>query len=114
MDFGVGLMNYPGCWDDVVFAEQHGFNVAGFVESPILAADPYACMAVSAKLTKTIRLGACLTVPGLRSVPSTAAALATVNSIAPGRVWAGAGTGHTGRECLGLGPLAAWRLRDCA
>lgn len=114
MDFGIELMNYPGCWDDVVFAEQHGFKVAGFVESPMLAADPYACMAVAATRTDSISLGACLTVPGLRSIPTTAAALATVNSIAPGRVWAGVGAGHTGRECIGLKGLAAWKLRDYA
>lgn len=114
MDFGICLMNYPGCWTDVAFAEQHGFSVAGFVESPTLAADPYVCMALAANVTETIRLGACLAIPGLRSAPTTAAALATVNYLAPGRVWAATGTGHTARECLGLGPLAARKARDYA
>jgi hypothetical protein len=35
-----------------------------------------------------------------------------VNTLAPGRVWAATGTGHTGRGCLGLAPLAAWKARD--
>ena len=114
MDFGVEFMSYPGCWDDVAFAEQHGISVAGFVESPILAADPYICMALAAQATTTMRLGSCLSIPGLRTAPTVAAGLATVNSIAPGRVWAGTGTGLTGRMCLGVGALAAWKVRDFA
>jgi alkanesulfonate monooxygenase SsuD/methylene tetrahydromethanopterin reductase-like flavin-dependent oxidoreductase (luciferase family) len=114
MDFGVEFMSYPGCWDDVAFAEQHGISVAGFVESPMLAADPYICMALAAKATNMIRLGACLSIPGLRTAPTAAAGLATVNSIAPGRVWLGTGTGLTGRMCLGVRALAAWKIRDFA
>jgi 5,10-methylenetetrahydromethanopterin reductase len=114
MEFGIGLMGYPGCWEDVAFAEQHGFSRAGFVESPMLAADPYACMALAAQMTSTIKLGVCLAIPGLRSAPTTAAALATVNSIAPGRVWAGLGTGNTGRVCFGLKWVSASKMRDYA
>ena len=114
MDFGVEFMSYPGCWDDVAFAEQHGFSVAGFVESPVLAADPYVCMGLAAQVTTTMRLGACLSIPGLRGAPTAAAGLATVNSIAPGRVFFGAGTGLTGRMCFGLRALAAWKVRDFA
>ena len=114
MDFGVEFMSYPGCWDDVAFAEQHGFSVAGFVESPMLAADPYICMALAARVTKTIRLGACLSIPGLRGAPTAASGLATVNSVAPGRVFFGTGTGLTGRMCFGVRALAAWKVRDYA
>ena len=114
MDFGLGLMSYPGCWEDAAFAERHGFGSVGFTESPVLAADPYACMAVAASLTKTVKLGVCLSIPGLRSAPTTASALATVNSIAPGRVWAEMGTGDTARKSLGLRALAAWKVRDYA
>lgn len=114
MEFGVLVMNYPGCWDDVAFAEQHGFSRAGFVESPILAGDPYVCMALAAQVTSSIKLGVCLAIPGLRSAPTTATALATIASLAPGRVWAGLGTGHTGRECLGLKRLSAATVRDYA
>jgi 5,10-methylenetetrahydromethanopterin reductase len=114
MDFGIGLMSYPGCWDDVAFAEQHGFSMAGFVESPTITGDPYMCMALAAQATTTIRIGACLSIPGLRSAPTAAAGLATVNSIAPGRVFFGTGTGLTGRMCFGLRGLAAWKVRDYA
>lgn len=41
MDFGLVSMGYHGRWDDVAFAEQHGFPTAGFVDSPLVAGDPY-------------------------------------------------------------------------
>lgn len=115
MEFGLGLMNYPGCWDDAAFAEQHGFSTAGFVDSPILSGDPYACMALAAKATSTMRLGTLLSIPGLRSAPSSASALATVNQIAPGRVFFGTGTGFTGRQPLGFQrPLAVSKVCEYA
>ena len=115
MDFGVVLQGYPGCAEDAAFAEQHGFNMAGFVETPLLAGDPFAWMALAAKATKTMKLGTMLTIPGIRSAPSAASGLATVNSIAPGRVFLGIGSGYTSRQCLGLRrPLAASKMRDYA
>jgi 5,10-methylenetetrahydromethanopterin reductase len=110
VDFGLGLMGYPGCWDDAAFAEQHGFSTAGFVDSPLLAIDPFVCMALAARTTSTMRLGTLLTVPGLRLATTTASALAGINAVAPGRVFFGAGTGFTGRLCFGLQPLAASKL----
>ena len=41
-------MGYHGCWDDVAFAEEHGFATAGFVDSPLLAGDPFVCMTLAA------------------------------------------------------------------
>lgn len=114
MDFGLVMMTYPGCWEDAAFAEQHGFNTVGFVDSPILVADPFVCMALTAKATKSMRVGTLLNVPGLRGIAATASSLATVNSIAPGRVFFGIGTGFTARECFGLKPLAASKVRDYA
>ena len=115
MEFGVVLQGYAGCADDALFAEQHGFSMAGFVETPLLAGDPFAWMALAAQATKTIKLGTMLTIPGIRSAPSTASGLATVNSIAPGRVFCGIGSGYTSRQCLGLRrPLAASKMRDYA
>ena len=115
MDFGVGLMGYPGCWDDAAFAEQHGFTMAGFVDSPLLAADPFTCMALAAGSTTTMRLGTFINVPGLRIPAATAAALAGVHAAAPGRVFFGTGTGFTARLPFGLKqPVSAAHLRDYA
>ena len=115
MDFGVVLQGYAGCADDAVFAEQHGFSTAGFVETPLLAGDPFVWMALAAKATKSIRLGTMLSIPGMRSAPSAASGLAAVNSVAPGRVFFGIGSGYTSRQTQGLKqPAAAWRMRDYA
>jgi alkanesulfonate monooxygenase SsuD/methylene tetrahydromethanopterin reductase-like flavin-dependent oxidoreductase (luciferase family) len=114
MDLGLGLLGYHGCWDDVAFAEAHGFATAGFVDSPLIAGDPYVCLGLAARATERIRLGTFLSIPGLRNAPVTAAGIATVNRIAPGRTFIGVGTGYTGRQTFGLGPVAATRMRDFA
>lgn len=112
MEFGVGLLNHPGCWDDLAFAEQHGFTSAGFVDTPLLSGDPFVCMALTAQATSKMKVGTFLNVPSVRSAPATAAALSMVNRIAPGRVFFGTGTGYTGRLTFGLPPMGIDKVRD--
>jgi 5,10-methylenetetrahydromethanopterin reductase len=114
MDFGLVLMGYHGCWDDVAFAEQQGFATAGFVDSPLLAADPFVCMALASQATQRMRVGTMLVIPQLRRAPTNAAAIATVNRIAPGRTFLGLGSGFTGRAVFGMPRLPAAVLRDHA
>lgn len=114
MDFGVGLLGYHGCWDDAAFAEQHGFATAGFVDSPLLGGDPFVCLALAAQATERIRLGTFLAIPSLRGAPTTAAAIATVNRLAPGRTFLGVATGYTARDTFGQGPVPAREMRDFA
>jgi 5,10-methylenetetrahydromethanopterin reductase len=117
MEFGLGLMGYHGCWDDAAFAEAHGFSTAGFVDSPLLGGDPFACMALAARATSSLRVGVLLAVPGIRNAAATAAGIATINRLAPGRTFLGTGTGFTGRATFGLPRLSPSRLRafsaDC-
>ncbi|HEX4033770.1 MAG TPA: LLM class flavin-dependent oxidoreductase [Solirubrobacteraceae bacterium] len=114
MDYGLGFLNYKGCWDDAAFAEEHGFATAGFVDSPLLTGDPFVCMGLAAQATRRIRLGTFLAIPSLRVAPTTASAIATVNALAPGRTFLSLGTGYTARDTFGLSPLAASRVRDYA
>jgi alkanesulfonate monooxygenase SsuD/methylene tetrahydromethanopterin reductase-like flavin-dependent oxidoreductase (luciferase family) len=114
MDFGVGLMGYHGSWDDARFAEEHGFVTAGFVDSPLLGGDPFVCLGLAAQATERMRVGTFLAIPGLRSAPTAAAAIATVNRIAPGRTFLGVGTGFTGRAVFGMPRLPAATMRDYA
>ncbi len=114
MDFGLGLMGYNGCWDDAAFAEEHGFSTAGFVDSPLLGGDPFVCLGLAAQATSRLRIGTFLTIPGNRNAAVVASAIGTVNMLAPGRSFLGIGTGYTGRATFGLGPVAAWKLRDFA
>ena len=114
LEFGLGLMGYHGCWDDVAFAERHGFATAGFVDSPLLGGETFACMALAARASERIRLGPFLAVPSNRSAATTAQGVATINRLAPGRVFLGLGTGYTSRNTFGLPPLPAARVRDYA
>jgi hypothetical protein len=84
MDLGLGFLGYDGCWDDAAFAEHHRFETAGFVDSPLLAGDPYVCLGLAARATQRIRIGTFLSIPSLRPAAVTASALATVDRVARG------------------------------
>ena len=61
-----------------------------------------------------MRVGTMLAIPELRRAPTNAAAIATVNAIAPGRTFLGLGTGFTGRAVFGMPRLPVAVLRDHA
>jgi 5,10-methylenetetrahydromethanopterin reductase len=61
-----------------------------------------------ADATRRIGLGPGVLVPSLRHVAAQAAAIATLEQCAPGRVAVAVGTGFTGRRLLGKPPLS-WR-----
>ncbi len=111
MDFGLVLTSYYGCWEDAAFAEAHGFATAGFIDSPLLAADPFVCAALAAERTSEIRLGTLLAIPGNRNAASLVSASASLNRLAPGRVFIGLGTGHTGRALFGRKPVTVKTLQ---
>lgn len=114
MQFGLGLMGYHGCWDDAAFAEAHGFASAGFVDSPLLGGETFACMALAARETTTLRLGSLLAIPSSRSAPTTAQGIATINRLAPGRTFLALGTGFTSRSTFGLPPIPTATLASFA
>lgn len=102
MDFGLTLPPSADAWRDVQIAEANGFTHAWFYDSQLLYSDVYACMALVAANTRSLRLGTLVAVPSNRIAPVTATAVATINAIAPGRVILGIGTGGTGRSTMGL------------
>jgi 5,10-methylenetetrahydromethanopterin reductase len=112
MEFGLGLLGYHGCWDDAAFAEQHGFATAGFVDSPLLGGETFACLGLAASATQSIRLGTFIAVPSNRNAPTTAQGIATINRLAPGRTFLAVGTGFTGRNTFGLPPVPTSSLRE--
>src|SRR5262249_23093067 len=73
--------------DYAVLAEQLGYARIWVADSPMLWADCYATMALIARSTKRIGVGTGVAVAGLRLAPVTAAAHATINRLAPGRVF---------------------------
>jgi 5,10-methylenetetrahydromethanopterin reductase len=117
LDAGLVLLGHHGSWDDAAYAESRGFATAGFVDSPLIAADPFVAMALSAERTSTLRVGSMLAIPSNRNVASCVAAIATVNRLAPGRAFLGLGSGFTGRAVFGLKALPVDRfaryVEDC-
>jgi 5,10-methylenetetrahydromethanopterin reductase len=89
----------------IELAERLGYRRAWCYDSPALCADPGMVLALAAGRTREIGLGPATLVPSLRHPVVTAAALATLAGLAPGRVSAAFGTGLTGRMLLGERPM---------
>jgi len=93
-------------------AERLGYRRIWLYDSPLLYPDVWVALARVAEATSRIGLGPGVLVPGLRHVATQAAAIATLESLAPGRVAVAIGTGFTGRRLLGKPPLAWSRVAE--
>jgi len=89
-------------------AESLGYRRIWLYDSPLLYPDVWMTLVRVAEATSRIGIGPGVLVPSLRHVATQAAAIATLEAIAPGRVAVAVGTGFTGRRLLGRPPLA-WR-----
>jgi 5,10-methylenetetrahydromethanopterin reductase len=87
-------------------AEELGYARIWLYDSPLLYPDVWITLAQVAGATRRIGFGPGVLVPGLRHVAVSAAAIATLEQAAPGRVAVAIGTGFTGRRLLGKPPLA--------
>lgn len=105
MEFGIALPTAADSWKHVQRAEELGFSHAWFYDTQMLSADCFVAMGAAAVNTKRIRLGTGVLVPSNRIAPVTANALATLNSLAPGRIDFGIGTGFTARRAMGFGAI---------
>ena len=81
-------------------------------DSQMIWSDAYATLALAAWHTSTIRLGTGVAIAGTRSAPVTAHSIASINRLAPGRVFLGTGTGHTAMRVMGARPMKAAAFRD--
>jgi 5,10-methylenetetrahydromethanopterin reductase len=102
MHYGIAIPSYIEAWREVQAAEAAGFTHAWFYDSQLIYSDVYATMALAAHHTRHIHLGTLVAIPSNRLAPVTAAAIATINKLAPGRVILALGTGYTGRNTMGL------------
>jgi 5,10-methylenetetrahydromethanopterin reductase len=112
MQFGVVFPSRIDNWQHVRRAEELGYSHAWFYDSQMIYSDVYMTMALAAEHTSRIVLGTGVAVPGGRSAPVTAAAIATLNQMAPGRVILGLSSGHTARRTMGLPPVRHRELRE--
>ena len=110
MRTGIVVTARPGVENLAARAEELGFRSFWVYDTPMVNGDPFVSLALCAKATKRIKLGIGVTSPALRSAPAAAAAVASLNAIAPGRVICGVGTGNTARRTLGMRPTTMAEL----
>lgn len=108
MDLSCAFPPGPDVVKHAVLAESLGFERAWLYDSPALYPDVWVALGRVAEHTDRIGLGPAVLVPSLRHVLTQATAIATLESLAPGRTVAAIGTGFTGRMALGQRPLP-WR-----
>ncbi len=104
MEFGI-IWSKIDEMDFVTDAEKLGFTHLWVTDSGLLRSDLFVMMTVAALKTTTVKIGTGVAVPGLRLAPVLAAGVATINRLAPGRVFVAMGTGNTGMRMLGRKPM---------
>src|SRR5712692_6066601 len=112
MKFGVTVAPRVSDWKLFVDLETMGYDCAWAADSQMLYSDAYAVLALAAANTSRIRLGTGVSVAGVRLAPVTAHSIATINKLAPGRVFLGIGTGHTAMRVMGMPPMRVPEFRD--
>src|SRR3954463_11650285 len=86
-------------------AEAHGFEFSWTYDSHILWQDSYATLPLVAAATEKIKVGHCVTNPGIRDPTVTASWYATMQDISNGRMVMGIGRGDSSRRVVGLKPV---------
>jgi 5,10-methylenetetrahydromethanopterin reductase len=97
--------------DQIVLAEELGYDRAWLYDTPQQSTDVWVTLALAAERTERIGLGPGVLVPSLRHPMVNAAATANLAALAPGRVAVAFGTGFTGRRAMGYGAVK-WKFMD--
>jgi probable F420-dependent oxidoreductase len=108
LDFGVTFLPDPPSQtfvDRIVRAEQLGFRYGWTYDSHILWEEGYVFLTLAAAATSKIKLGHCVTNPGIREPTVTASAYATLQGVSGGRMVMGIGRGDSSRRVVGLEPV---------
>ena len=105
MKFSLHIETRIGDWQIIRDLEDYGYDAVWVPDTQMMWSDCYATMAVAAANTSKIRIGTGIAVPGCRIAPTTAHSIASVNVLAPGRVFLGIGTGHTAMRVMGHDPM---------
>jgi len=86
-------------------AEEQGFEYGWTYDSHILWQESYALLAIAATQTQKIKLGHCVTNPGIRDPTITASWYATMQDVSNGRMVMGIGRGDSARRYIGQKPV---------
>lgn len=111
MDVSCGFPPRRDTPELIALAEALGFARAWVYDSPALYHDTWMTLARAADRTTRIGLGPAVLVPSLRHVMVNAAATATLEDLAPGRVSVAVGAGFTGRMTMGRSGLGWSQVR---
>ena len=111
MEFGISCGRVTRV-DFVSDAEALGYDFCWVGDSPMLASNPWAALALITERTQHMRIGTGVAIPGLRGAPDMANGIATINQLAPGRVFLGIGTGNTAMRTLGRPPMRVKPFAD--
>jgi 5,10-methylenetetrahydromethanopterin reductase len=87
------------------FIEALGYDTAWVADSQMIYSDVYMVLALAAQQTKRLRIGPGTAICGTRIAPVQVAAMATLNRMAPCRVFLGIGTGNTAMRTMGQKPM---------
>lgn len=112
MKFGIMFDTHIDKWELIRYAEELGYDSAWVPDSQMIWSDCYATLALAAFSTKRIRIGTGVAIPGTRIAPVTAHSIASINQLAPGRVFLGIGTGHTAMRVMGQDPMPPREFRE--
>lgn len=93
-------------------AEVGGFAYGWMFDSHVLWQDPYPLLTLMGAATERLRLGTCVTNPGVRDATVTASLLATMNRANGNRMDLGIGRGDSSRRVMGKKPLTLERLEE--
>ena len=85
--------------------EGHGFEYGWTYDSHILWQESYALLPIAAVQTEKLKLGHCVTNPGIRDPTITASWYATLHDVSNGRAVMGIGRGDSSRRVVGLKPV---------
>jgi probable F420-dependent oxidoreductase len=108
LSFGVTVMPdppYTRLVDLMKQAESHGFEYGWTYDSHILWQESYGTLPLVAAATEKIKLGHCVTNPGIREPTITASWYATMQDVSNGRMVMGIGRGDSSRRVVGLKPV---------
>jgi alkanesulfonate monooxygenase SsuD/methylene tetrahydromethanopterin reductase-like flavin-dependent oxidoreductase (luciferase family) len=93
-------------------AEHYGYDMIGIADTPGNAMDPWVAMALAARTVRGPRIALCVGNLTTRHPATTAAAIASIDPIAPGRAVLGIGTGHSSPRNLGIRVSSAGDLEE--
>ena len=101
----------PQALDHAILAEKLGYERIWSPEIPAFGHDVWIHLARVAERTQRIGIGPAVLIPSYRHPMAQAAAIATLEHIAPGRLMVTFGTGFTGRVAMGQKPLTWEAMR---